>query len=77
MRTTVILKDELVERARTLTDEKTLSGLLNVCLKDWIAHHKQRALEARLREEYALGVAESSRVSREFVASEAEDWPAW
>ena len=56
-----------MERARALTDERTLSGLLNRCLADWIAHGRQRELEARLREEYALGTAESVRVSRGFA----------
>ena len=74
MRTTVVLKDELVEHARALSDERTLSGLLNRCLADWIAHGKQRELDARLREEYALGAAESARVSRTFADIDAEDW---
>lgn len=77
MRTTVVLKDELVERARALSDESTLSGLLNRCLADWVAHGRQREIEARLREEYALGAAESASVSRGFAAIDAEDWPAW
>ncbi len=77
MRTMVDLNDELVERARALSDERTLSGLLNRCLADWIAHGKQRELEARLREEYALGAAESARVSRGFAEIDAQDWPEW
>ena len=77
MRTTVVLKDELVECARAMSGERTLSGLLNRCLADWIAHGRQREIEARLREEYALGAAESARVSREFADVDAEDWPAW
>ena len=77
MRTTVVLKDELVERARALSDERTLSGLLNRCLADWIARGKQREIEARLREEYALGASESASVNREFADIDAEDWPAW
>ena len=75
MSTTVVLKDELVERARALSDERTLSGPLNWCLADWIAHGKQRELEARLREEYTLGAAESARVSRAFADVDVEDWP--
>jgi len=77
VRTTVVLKDELVERARALSDESTLSGLLNRCLADWVAHRRQREIEARLREEYALGAAESASVSREFADVDTEDWPAW
>ncbi len=77
MRTTVVLKDELVERARALCDESTLSGLLNRCLADWVAHGRQREIEARLRDEYALGAAESASVSREFADVDTEDWPAW
>ncbi len=76
-RTTVILKDELVNRARELSDEKTLRGLLNACLSDWIAAHTQRALERQLRDEYVMGVAESGRVSRAFVAIDTEDWRSW
>jgi len=37
MRTTVVLKDELVSKPREFSKEKTLSGLLNSCLADWIA----------------------------------------
>ena len=40
-------------------------------------HGRQREIEARLREEYALGAAESASVSRGFAAIDAEDWPAW
>ena len=76
MRTTVVLKDELVERARALSDERTLSGSLNRCLADWVALGRQREIEARLREEYALGANDLARVSREFADIEAEDWPA-
>lgn len=66
-----------MERARARSDERTLSGLLNRCLADWIAHGKQRELEARLRDEYALGAAESARVSRVFADIDAEAWPEW
>ena len=75
MRPTVVLNDELVERARALSGERTLSGLVNRCLADWIAHGKQRELEARLREEYALGGAESVSINREFADIDAEGWP--
>ena len=34
MRTTVILKDDLVEKAKKLAGETTLSALLNNCLAD-------------------------------------------
>jgi len=36
MRTTVILKDDLVKKAKKLSGERTLSALLNTCLADWI-----------------------------------------
>lgn len=75
MGTMVDLKDELVERARALSDERPLSGLLDRCLADWIAGGRQREIEARLREEYALGAAESARVSRGFAEVDAADWP--
>ena len=75
MRTTVVLKDELVERARALSDERTLSGLLNRCLADWIAGGRQREIEARLRKEYTLGAPESTKVNREFAEVDVEDWP--
>ena len=75
MRTTVVLKDELVERARALSDERTLSGLLNRCLADWIAHGRQREIEAHLRKEYALGAPESAKVSRELADIDSEGWP--
>lgn len=77
MRTTVVLKDELVTRAKRLSHEKTLSGLLNRCLADWIAQHDRREVEARLAMEYRAGHAESRRVSRGFSAVDREGWPSW
>ena len=77
MRTTVILKDELVVRARKLSREKTLSGLLNTCLADWIRQHSRKEIEARLVREYREGEAESTQVSRDFAAPDQEGWPSW
>jgi len=77
MRTTVVLKDDLVKKAKKLSTETTLSGLLNSCLEDWIAHHSQRQLKARLIQEYRSGRQESRRISREFSRIDKEDWPAW
>jgi hypothetical protein len=77
MRTTVILKDELVAKAKKLSREKTLSGLLNSCLADWIAQHSRKEIEARLADEYREGNAESRRVSRDFAAVDKEGWPSW
>jgi hypothetical protein len=39
MRTTVVLKDDLVKKAKKLSGETTLSALLNSCPADWIAQH--------------------------------------
>ena len=39
MRTTVVLKDDLVKKAKKLSHETTLSGLLNTCLAEWIILH--------------------------------------
>ncbi|MCY4027244.1 MAG: type II toxin-antitoxin system VapB family antitoxin [Acidobacteria bacterium] len=75
MRTKVVLKDELVERARALSDARTLSGLLNRCLADWIADGRQREIEARLRKEYTLGAPESAKVNREFADIDSGGWP--
>jgi len=77
MRTTVILKDELVSQARSLSNEKTLSGLLNSCLADWIAQHSHKEIEARLAMEYRSGAAESNRISRDFSSLDREGWPSW
>lgn len=77
MRTTVVLKDDLVKKAKKLSRETTLSGLLNTCLADWIAQHGRRDLKARLVEEYRSGRQESHRVSREFAHSDKEGWPSW
>ena len=77
MRTTVILKDELVEQARKLSREKTLSGLLNACLADWIQQHTRKEIEDRLAREYREGQSESVRVSRDFGAVDREGWPSW
>jgi hypothetical protein len=66
MRTTVILKDDLVKKAKKLSAETTLSGLLNHCLAEWIAQNNRRELKARLIEEYRSGRQDGCRVSREF-----------
>ena len=77
MRTTVILKDDLVKKAKKLSGERTLSGLLNCCLADWIAQHSRRELKARLMEEYRSGRQESRRTSQEFAHVDKEGWPSW
>ena len=77
MRTTVLLKDELVVQARRLSKEKSLSGLLNACLADWIALHGQKQLEIRLATEYRDGAAEAQSTGRDFAAVDKEGWPAW
>lgn len=77
MRTTVVLKDDLVKKAKKLSPETTLSGLLNTCLADWIAQHSRRELKARLIEEYRSARQDSRWVSREFAHSDKEGWPSW
>lgn len=77
MRTTVILRDDLVKKARKLSSETTLSGLLNNCLADWVAQHGRRELKARLLEEYRSGGRESRHISREFAHTDKEGWPRW
>jgi hypothetical protein len=77
MRTTVILKDELVKKAKKLSGETTLSGLLNSCLAEWIAQHDRKELKARLVEEYRSGRQESRRTSRAFARVDKEGWPSW
>jgi len=77
MRTTVVLKDDLVKKAKKLSGETTLSGLLNTCLAEWIAQHSRRELKARLIEEYRSGRQEARRFSREFAYSDKEGWPSW
>ena len=77
MRTTVVLKDDLVKKAKKLSGETTLSGLLNSCLADWIAHHSRKELKARLVEEYRSGRQESRRTSQKFAHVDKEGWPSW
>ena len=77
MRTTVVLKDDLVKKAKKLSPDTTLSGLLNTCLAEWIAQHSRRELKARLIEEYRAGRQESRRINREFRHSDKEGWPSW
>jgi hypothetical protein len=77
MRTTVVLRDDLVKKARKLSGKTTLSALLNSCLADWVAQHSRRELKARLLEEYRSGRQESRRVSREFVHTDKEGRPSW
>ena len=77
MRTTVVLRDDLVKKAKKLSGETTLSGLLNSCLADWIAQHSRKELKARLVEEYRSGQQEARRISREFAHVDKEGWPSW
>lgn len=77
MRTTVVLRDDLVAAARKLSKEKTLSGLLNTCLANWIGQHSLQEIEARLAREYREAGAESHRVSRDFAPLDREGWPSW
>jgi hypothetical protein len=77
MRTTVVLKDDLVKKAKKLSGETTLSALLNSCLADWIAQHSRKELKARLLEEYRAGRQESRKISREFADTDREGWPSW
>lgn len=77
MRTTVVLKDDLVKKAKKLSREKTLSGLLNTCLAEWIAQQSRIELKARLIEEYRSARQESRRVTQEFAEPDREGWPSW
>jgi hypothetical protein len=77
MRTTVVLKDDLVKKAKKLSGEATLSGLLNSCLEDWIAHHSRKELKARLVEEYRSGRKEARQISAEFGNVDKDSWPSW
>ena len=42
MRVTVVLQDKLVAKAKKMFRKKTLSGLLNSCLADWIAQMSKK-----------------------------------
>ena len=77
MRTTVVLKDDLVRKAKKLSPETTLSGLLNSCLAHWIANHTRKELKTRLVAEYRSARQESRRISREFSSLDKEGWPSW
>jgi len=77
MRTTVVLKDDLVKKAKRLSGQATLSGLLNECLADWIGRHDKRELKNRLIQEYRSGREESRKVSRSFTSVDKEEWPSW
>lgn len=77
MRTTVILKDDLVKKAKKLSGEKTLSALLNNCLAAWIAQHSTRELKAHLLNEYKAARHDSGRIGREFAEIDKEGWPSW
>ncbi|MFQ5899817.1 MAG: hypothetical protein ACE5JN_16450 [Candidatus Methylomirabilia bacterium] len=77
MRTTVVLKDNLVSQAKKFSSEKTLSGLLNQCLQAWVRQHSLRDLEVRLAKEYKEGGRESRNVARDFADLDKENWPSW
>ena len=77
MRVTVVLQDKLVAKAKKMFRKKTLSGLLNSCLADWIAQISKKQLESRLAKECRKAVVESCRVSRDFAAVDKRGWPSW
>jgi len=77
MRVTVVLQDKLVAKAKKMFRKKTLSGLLNSCLADWIAQMSKRQLEARLTEKYRRSKPGRRRVSRDFAAVDKQGWPSW
>jgi hypothetical protein len=77
MRTTVVLKDDLVKKAKRLSPDTTMSGLLNHCLAEWIARHSRRELKSRLVAEYRSARQESRRISRDFAHVDKESWPLW
>jgi hypothetical protein len=63
MRTTIIPKDDLVNKAKKLSD--------------WIAQPGRKELKARLVEEYRSGRQEAGRTSQEFAHVDKEGWPSW
>lgn len=77
MRTTVVLKDDLVKKAKKLSPDTTMSGLLNNCLAEWIARHNRKELKIRLAAEYRAARGESRRVSRDFTHLDKEGWSSW
>jgi putative antitoxin of VapBC-like toxin-antitoxin system len=77
MRTTVILKDDLVKKAKRLSGKTTLSALFNDCLAAWIAQHRTKDLKSRLLSEYKAVRQESRRISRQFEEVNKEAWPSW
>lgn len=77
MRTTVVLKDELVSQAKKFSSQKTLSGLLNQCLTAWIRRHSVRELDARLAKEYQEGAKESRDIAKAFSHVDKDTWPSW
>jgi len=77
MRVTVVIQDKLVAKAKKMFRKKTLSGLLNSCLADWIAQMSKRQLEARLTEKYRRSKTGRRRVSRDFAAVDKQGWPSW
>jgi hypothetical protein len=76
MRVTVALQDKLVAKANKLLRKKTLSGLLNSCLADWIAQMSKKLLEARLTEKYRRSKTGRRRVSRDFTAVDKQGLPS-
>jgi hypothetical protein len=77
MRTTVVLKDDLVSEAKKFSAEKTLSGLLNQCLADWVRKHSRRELDERLAKEYREGAKEGLNITKVFGSLDKENWPKW
>ena len=65
MRTTVVLKDDLVGKTKKLSPETTLSGLLNSCLADWVANHTRKELKTRL----VAGIVARGRIAPYLAAN--------
>ncbi len=63
MRTTIIPKDDLVNKAKKLSD--------------WIAQPGRKKFKDRLVEEYRSGRQEARRTSKEFAHVDKEGWPSW
>ena len=77
MKTTVVLKDDLVEKAKKISRQKNLSGLLNTCLADWVARRNNTEIENRLAREYRAGKSASRRIAQDFATTDNEGWPSW
>ncbi|MBI3540538.1 MAG: hypothetical protein HY073_00035 [Deltaproteobacteria bacterium] len=75
MRTTIVIDDSLGFKIKSLASRKGLSEFVNQCLREHFEKEERRKRQTLLEKSYLR--AAKGKVSKEFDASDIEDWPEW